>query len=119
MKIRLDISNALAGLERAKGTIMGGVESYGRTAAERMERYAKENRPWTDRTGNARRTLEGRFENKSIGRQIYTMAIVGHMPYSVNLELSYGRKYAILYPTVNALCGEILQGWADTLCNLK
>ena len=119
MKIRFDISDALDGLQRVRSTALDGVCNYGKTAAERMESYAKENRPWTDRTGNARRTLEGRFEDGERGSGIYTAAIVGHMPYSVNLELSHGQKYAILYPTVNALSAEILQGWADTLRNLR
>lgn len=118
MNIRLDIRDALGGLQRAGGVVLDGVESYGKTAAASMERYAKANRPWTDRTGNARRTLEGRCERGSGGRT-YTVGIVGHMPYSVYLELAHGQKYAVLYPTVNALSAEILRGWADTVSRLK
>lgn len=117
MKIRLDISDAMAGLQRARGVVLDSVERYGQTAAANMEQYAKANRPWTDRTGNARRTLEGRFERGSFGSGVDSVGIVGHMPYSVHLELLHGQKYAILYPTVNALAAQTLQGWADAIRN--
>lgn len=117
MNIRIDAGDALRGLQQAQRTVLDGVARYGQTAAAEMEAYAKANRPWTDRTGNARRTLEGRFERSS--GNAYTVGIVGHMPYSVYLELSYGQKYAILYPTVNALSAEILRGWADATGRLK
>ena len=112
MRIKLDISDAMTGLQRARGVVFDGVERYGQVAAANMEQYAKANRPWTDRTGNARRTLEGRFERGVFGSGVYSVGVVGHMPYSVNLELMYGQKYSILYPTVNALAAQTLQGWA-------
>ena len=117
MRTAIDISDALTGLQKARGAVLGGVERYGKTAAVNMEQYAKANRPWTDRTGNARRTLEGRFERDVFGRGVYSVAIVGHMPYSVHLELLHGRKYSILYPTVNALAAQTLQGWSETIRN--
>lgn len=80
-----------------------------------MERYAKEHRPWTDRTGNARRTLEGRSERQGA---VYRIGIAGHMEYSPFLELSHGQRFAILYPTVNALSAEILRGTVAALSRL-
>lgn len=114
--IRIDVNDAMSGLQRAHAEILQAVESCGQTAVGNMEHYAKEHRPWTDRTGNARRTLEGRLEHS--GAQ-YHLAVVGHMPYSVYLELGFGQRYAILYPTVNALTPGILRGMAGTIAGLK
>ena len=46
------------------------------------------------------------------------MGIVGHMAYSPFLELSHGQRFAILYPTVNALSADILRETAAALSRL-
>lgn len=115
MRVRIDESGALAGLRRVQTAAAECVSRVGHSGAQRMERYAKENRPWTDRTGNARRTLEGRLEQSG---DIAAVGIVGHMPYSVYLELSYGQKYAILAPTVHALAPSVIRELADGLARL-
>ncbi len=88
---------------RADETINGVFEE----SAAVLEEYAKQNAPWTDRTGNARRTLQGvslcfPFKSKKV-------SIVGKMHYSPNLELSYGGRYSILFPTVLENARDILK----------
>lgn len=116
MSFRVDAGDALRGLTQARTVTIACVEAYGRGAAAEMEQYAKTHRPWTDRTGNARRTMEGRLERSGA---LFSVGVVGHMPYSVFLELGFARRYAVLYPTVNVLAPQVLRGLADTLKGLK
>ncbi|MBQ5544206.1 MAG: hypothetical protein IIU00_00865 [Clostridia bacterium] len=116
MRVRIEIDGALVGLKRVDKSVSQCVDDYGRTAASAMEQYAKANRPWIDRTGNARRTMEGQSERTG---QVVSMGVAGHMPYSVFLELDYGQKYAILYPTVQTLAPQVLNGLAAGIAQLK
>lgn len=86
--------------------IMAGV----RQTAGEMESYAKRNAPWTDRTGNARRTMTGFAQRDDSGDIV--VGVSGHMPYSPKLELRFGRRYAILVPTVDAYAPNILNAVA-------
>ena len=116
MKIRIDIASALNGLYDYGCRAVSALDGAGRSAAADMEAYAKSNRPWTDRTGNARRTLEG-----VAGRQgnRFSVGVEGHMPYSVFLELGFGGRYSILAPTVRHFAPEALLGFARALRELK
>jgi len=81
---------------------------YADTAAKKMEREAKANAPWTDRTTNARQSLAG-----SSGWDGNKLKVVlsGGMDYSVYLELAHEKKYAILKPTIDKNTSEILAGY--------
>ena len=81
---------------------------YADTAAKTMEGYAKENAKWTDRTGNARNSIQGNFGWK--GNQA-VITLSGNMDYSVYLELAHEKKYAILKPTIDRNAPEILKGY--------
>ena len=85
------------------------------SGAKTMENYAKTYRPWTDRTGNARRTLHGYVENKPTYVRIY---IAHGMSYGWSLEYEHEKRYAILLPTVKACgaqilksCKNVMKGW--------
>lgn len=67
--------------------------------APKLEAYAKANRPWTDRTGNARRGLNAR-STASAKEIVVTLAHAVY--YGVYLEKNQGGKYAILLPTIRA-----------------
>ena len=91
------------------------------TAAS-MERYAKENRVWTDRTGDARKGLRGVASRSSqaISAGIY-QDMYGNTgkEYGYWLEngerilaggVTFGEKYGILRPTRNAHAGMFFDG---------
>ncbi len=88
--------------------VKAGIGLFGDTEAKRMEAYAKENRPWIDRTGNARNSIQGKFGWRGNDA---TIRLSGNMPYSVWLELAYGKKYAILKPTIERHAPAILKGY--------
>jgi hypothetical protein len=81
---------------------------YADTAAKKMEGQAKRGAPWTDRTSNARNSIQGDFGWRG-NQAIITLS--GGMEYSVYLELAMGKKYAILYPTVLKNAPDILRGY--------
>ncbi|MBQ9901074.1 MAG: HK97 gp10 family phage protein [Clostridia bacterium] len=118
MKLRLEIADLLGGLLDYGTNVSECLSDAGGAAASSMEDYAKNNRPWTDRTGNARRTMEGvcawavpSGSGRTSGN-ILTVGVEGHMPYSVFLELGYGQKYSILAPTVHHFAPRILLEFA-------
>ena len=70
---------------------------FARGYSQIMEQWARNNRPWTDRTGDARKGLTGfsKLENDKIS------VGVGHsVEYGEQLEMRRAGKYAILKPTI-------------------
>lgn len=74
------------------------ISEVGFAIAKDLEYTAKKNAPWTDRTGNARRTMEG-FEGFE-SSDLYYITLCGKMHYSPELEMNYGGRYAIILPTM-------------------
>lgn len=71
------------------------VSSY----ANRMEIWAKQNAPWTDRTGMARAGLRAIPEqNPGIVGEIF---LTHSVPYGIWLEISYGGRWAIISKAVD------------------
>jgi hypothetical protein len=70
--------------------------------APQLETYAKDNAPWTDRTGNARQGLTGLVDDVAVS--IVDLYLT-HSPaifYGKFLELSYSGRYSIILPTMEA-----------------
>lgn len=88
------------------------IAMYANNAALTLQNYAKEHRPWTDRTGHARQRLTGSVARVSQGYQI----ILAHgVDYGVWLELAHEKKYAIIQPTIQAKSPEVLSGFNKLL----
>lgn len=70
-----------------------------RNVSKQMETWAKNNAPWTDRTGLARANLKAHvsFDNTDT----LMMSLSHHMYYGVFLELCNAGKYAILESAIN------------------
>jgi len=72
-------------------------------AANAMQRFAQQNAPWTDRTGEARKNLRG-YAGLGRNGQCWCAAIE-HGPaidYGVWLETRWNGRYAIVAPTQEA-----------------
>lgn len=101
-----ELTGALSNLDRAlTSKEYGGLLMLMQTAASKMEAWAKQNAPWTDRTGQARQRLTGQayWENANI----VVAAIAHQVDYGIWLELAHQRKYAILEKTLEEHKGEI------------
>jgi len=106
MALEIDSSGLLNGLMAIGVEIAQRIRSGTMQVAGQMETYAKQNAPWTDCTGNARRTMEGFAEWGE--ENCILVGVAGHMPYSPDLEVMYGRRYAILVPTLDHFAPTIL-----------
>lgn len=92
----------------AKSKIRAAIGAYAQTAAKKMEYEAKRDAPWTDRTSNARNSIQGNFDWDNNKAKI---VLSGNMDYSVYLELAHEEKYAILFPTIQKNAPEVLRGY--------
>lgn len=81
---------------------------YANTAAKKLEAEGKRNAPWTDRTSNARNSIQG--NSRWEGNQL-AIILSGNVDYFVYLELAMEKKYSILLPTIDRNATEILRGF--------
>lgn len=110
--IRVNSKQLLKRLENAETKSQVAIRMFSQEGAKKFENYAKNNRPWTDRTGHARQRLVGWVEMFSNKVRIH----IGHgVDYGVYLELAHEKRYAILQPTVNALSKEVLEGFNELM----
>lgn len=110
--IRVNSKQLLKRLENAETKSQVAIKMFSQEGAKKFENYAKNNRPWTDRTGHARQRLVGWVEMFSNKVRIH----IGHgVDYGVYLELAHEKRYAILQPTVNALSKEVLEGFKELM----
>lgn len=73
--------------------------------APQIERYAKENAPWTDRTANARQALHAYVED--VSRGIVAVYLSHGMTYGRYLETIAQGRWAIILPALEAHYGRI------------
>ena len=93
------LENVIENLKKVGiSTIKKAVEESEITAAQ-MENSSKTTRPWTDRTGDARRSIYGYADITPKTIVIYHGIRVDYGKY---LELSHGGKYRVIAPTVNS-----------------
>lgn len=109
-------------LESITKEMLKGCETVASETAASMERYAKENRVWTDRTGDARKGLRGVASRSSqaisagIYQDMYGKTGKEYGYYLENGErivaggITFGQKYGILKPTRNAHAGMFFDG---------
>lgn len=92
--------------------VRAAIGLYADTSGKKLEGYAKSNRVWTDRTSNARNSIQG-----SSGWQGDTMVVTvsGGVDYFPYLELAMGKQYAILSPTMQQYSNEILSGYKKVI----
>lgn len=95
-------------VNEVKKRVHAAIQLLGRTAAQKLEGEAKQNASWQDQTGNARNSIQGKFERKGDKAVI---ELSGNVNYFVYLELAHEKKYAILVPTIEKNTDEILRAF--------
>lgn len=89
--------------ERTDLGIAGVVEYWD----SRIEAHMKIAAPWTDRTGNARAGLFAKAGHEKDQRHWIDL---GHrVPYGIWLEIRWGGRYAIVFPTLVMYGPKIMQ----------
>lgn len=103
----IKIENNFKPLEVSK-KLKSAIALYGDTASKKLERDAKINAKWTDRTGNARNSIQGNFKWENDNAVII---LSGNVYYFVYLELAMEKRWSILKPTVDKNSSEIINGY--------
>lgn len=84
-------------IERYKRNLIEAVYRLAGEWATRIANDARQGAPWTDRTGDARRSLFGRAFRLAMGAVI----VVGHgVHYGIYLERRWGGKWAAIMPAL-------------------
>lgn len=113
---RVNTNKVMQSLTKMESKSEIAIKMFAQEGAKKFENYAKRNRRWTDRTGQARLRLVGWVEYLKGKLRIH----IGHgVDYGVYLELCNEKKYAILKPTVEALSGEVLKGFEELTRYIK
>lgn len=109
MGFSIDTATLSRKLEEAERRRLFAQQTYAQTAAKQLENFAKADAPWKDRSGHARGGLIGTARRSG---SIFTITLSGSAHYLVYLELAHGKKYAVLWPTLQKHQQRILQGFA-------
>lgn len=80
---------------------------YASTKASELQSKMKVNRPWTDRTGMAKATLNTVVSRPDQNTVRITLA--HGVEYGIWLELAHERNYAIIGPTINTEGPKVVQ----------
>lgn len=91
--------------------IKKAIKTHGNIASKQMENEAKLKAPWKDITSDARESIQGSFNWKKNNAVITLSGGSEKAFYFTFLELAYGKKYAILKPTIERHAAETLQGY--------
>lgn len=108
----LDVGDALKGFTEAERRAKFKAEMYGRAASGKMQRRAKLDKPWVDRTGNAKNSIQPECYWRG---NTLMIGVGGNMNYSVYLEFKNDNRFAVLYPTLEKMTPEIMRGFAGLL----
>lgn len=85
--------------------VLDAIASLATFFAAKMAAFAKQNAPWTDRTGAARSGLRA-FVVKAA--TYVTLYLVTSVKYGLFLEVSHGGRFSILIPTMRKFQPEIM-----------
>ena len=113
--ISWDTKSVLNRLNSMQQKTRASLEIIADSAAKAMERYAKSNARWTDRTGNARQRLQG---NTRWDETALIAAISHNVDYGMWLELCNEKKYAILEEALNSQAQNLLDAYQRFLNQL-
>lgn len=105
-KLKIPESELYERVDALMPKINKAVGMHMQTKTEEYEAYMKNNRPWTDRTGDAKKFLKGSYAMPS--ESVHRIELAHGVEYGIWLELAHGRNYAIIGPTINAKGDEVI-----------
>ena len=90
------------GYEQAIHALVRGVIASYRP---QIENWMRANAPWTDRSGNARRTLHTEYDEAG---RVFTLWIAHGMDYGLWLEIRFAGRFAIIGPAIDHFAPQIM-----------
>lgn len=109
---KIDADKLIDGLSNLDNMARMRTRVYANTVAKDLEGYIRDNRPWTDRTGQARQRMTGYVKETAKGFRI----VIAHgVDYGIWLELAHEKRFAILEPTIRLKGPDIIKGMKELL----
>lgn len=90
---------------------------YCATKSKGLESKMKRKRPWTDRTGMAKATLNSKVSQPS--QEIIRITLAHGVEYGIWLELANEKRYAIVGPTIREEAPIIVADLGDLMSQVK
>lgn len=110
-KMTMVIDGIITGLNNLNEKVDDAVRVMATQGGQKMQNFARENRKWTDRTGQARQRLVGGSGLMPRGHG-YRVYIAHGVDYGIWLELAHEKRFSILPQTVEYVGAfEILPGF--------
>lgn len=109
----IEVTTKISGVEETKSALAG----WGRIRTERakqalvdwanlVQQEMQQGAPWQDRTGYARGNL---YATARVHSQGGTVEVGGRAAYQLYLEFGHAGRFAIIFPTVRRLEGQLNQ----------
>lgn len=112
MGVSVDITGVYNGLNKFNLLAHQRVKNYFEEQEKEVEDYMKQNAPWNDRTGDARRGLKAETSDTL---NVVNMKLSHSVDYGVYLEYAMELRFAILEPTARLKGPEIIKGMGGLL----
>ena len=122
IKIRLDnVEGFKTALKNHPQKCIKALYSTATVSASDLEAKARKNAKWTDRTGQARRSITGSSEanGTTISIKLEGYATNDNKEYFQYLEFAKQKKYAILEPTIEENKDEVINRYAKTFKSIN
>ena len=92
-KYKLDISELVQGLNILQNQVEMAILEEADNGALKLQNFARENRKWRDRSGDARLRLTGGVEKSG---SIYRIYLAHGVDYGIWLELAHEKRFSII-----------------------
>ena len=102
-----EIDKFVVDLGQMSNEVREDVQKVLKNTGFKIEASAKANRPWSDRTGRARQSLNG--DSEWVGNKVRVSLSHG-VDYGIWLELCNEGKYSIIMPTINKEGPAVMEG---------
>lgn len=117
LKFNYDGSTLSLGIDKMSTKLGAVVLMYASTKAIELEAKMKQNRPWTDRTGMAKATLNAKVSQPNSNTVRITLA--HGVEYGIWLELAHEKNYAIIGPTIEQEGPRLVSDLDNLMSKLK
>ena len=107
MSFKFDANNLIKGIAEREIKTRAALGLYADTVAKKMETHAKSNKPWVDRTGRAKQSLNSSW--KWVG-DVARVELSHGVYYGIYLEFCNEKKYAIIKPTIDVISPQAIRG---------
>ena len=116
-KINYDTSSLKKNIDKMSVKFGTVVLMYSATKVSELQAKMKVNRPWTDRTGMAKATLNAKVSQPS--QNIVRITLAHGVDYGIWLELAHEKNYAIIAPTIREEGPRIVKDLNNLMSKLK